>query len=750
MDRCRFIVALAFTFGLLHAEQAWQPDTDWSHWRLGHRTDLEWLQTNRLTITFGSGAPNFESVPRAEFDRQMEQAKAFNRSYHERGYIVLRYLSSSLSGDSESPEAAPRKEQIGAFRFYNESWDEYQDYIGPKPKQDPRNWITVRPDGTFPFYRYAPYGKTPGRGFETWGCPNNPDYARMMEGRIRAQAETGIDGSYVDWTQIAGGTCYCEHCRRNFIAYLEERLPREAAKAKYGVAEYRDVRPPEKRGEPFWMEWTAFRAHTVAEFHRRLRTVARKYNPHFMISGNVFGGFGYGPIAYDAAGDVELLGREGYDDFVYSEIQEFLDSAPRRTAEGVKVTNSPALKYLAAVTHGKPVIVYATEITPPIFPNPTEKCLSAMAQINIAEAAANHTVFREKRETPAGATRMYQFLATNEPRLRTANLHANVAVLASVQQYLADELSFAFSTSRVLADRGIAHVMAPLDDAAGGLEDYGVVVVPYLPLLSRTRQEALLGYARKGGRLLVLGASGVKDEYNVPQKDVPLARALGANAYPAKPRVRKLGRGGDPLPPAAHSRHSLPDFDEGQGRLHDVRPDHGGPVRRHSGRLHAQPHRPGAAPDSRRRGGRGRRGAGRPAHAPGAALALRRDDVDAHPREGENAGPPGELRRDGGWRHHARAERGGGSGAAARERRSAASSTAERSARSIPCPLCARARAGRSASQPRSSAFTAWRLWSSNRRRSDGETHVSANGGPGRGRVYTGAQLGTPRLGRRP
>jgi len=37
-----------------------------------------------------------------------------------------------------------------------------RDYIGPKPAEDPRSWITVRPDGTFPFYRYAPYGKKPG------------------------------------------------------------------------------------------------------------------------------------------------------------------------------------------------------------------------------------------------------------------------------------------------------------------------------------------------------------------------------------------------------------------------------------------------------------------------------------------------------------------------------------------------------------------------------------------------------------
>ncbi len=63
-----------------------------------------------------------------------------------------------------------------------------------------------------------------------------------------------------------------------------------------------------------------------------------------MISGNVFGGFGYGPIAYDGAGNMEMLAAEGYDDFIYSEMQEYLDSAPRKNDQGVKITNSPALE----------------------------------------------------------------------------------------------------------------------------------------------------------------------------------------------------------------------------------------------------------------------------------------------------------------------------------------------------------------------------------------------------------------------
>jgi hypothetical protein len=539
-------LCFAFLLGIasfLSAQPSWKPSTDWGHWRLGQKPDLEFLRANNLTVTFGSGAPNFENVSRQEFDAAMEKAKAVNASYHAKGYIVLRYLSTSLAGTSETGESIPSKDQIRMLTFYNENWKDFEDYIGPKPPEDPTTWITVRPDGTFPYYRYAPYGRKTGKGFETWGCPNNPHYVRMMEGQIRAQAETGIDGSYVDWTQIAGGTCYCNYCARSFTAWLERNLPHGVAKARYGTSDYSNVRLPQKRGEPFWMEYLNFRCDTVANFHRRLREVARKYNPHFMISGNVFGGFGYGPIAYDAAGNMELLGRDGFDDFIYSEIQEFLDSAPRKDDAGTKITNSPALKFLTAVTHGKPVVIYATEITPPIFPNPTDRCLSAMAQINIAEAEANHCIFREKRETPPGATEIYRFLAANEEMLLGQRLYSNVAVVASLRQYMADELSFAFSTSRVLADKGIAHAMIADSDLVSGLPDaYDLIVVPYLPLLSAGQQNALVGFAKKGGTLLVLGKSGFKNEYNLPHEHPALANALGGS-WPRAQVVKEVGAG---------------------------------------------------------------------------------------------------------------------------------------------------------------------------------------------------------------
>jgi hypothetical protein len=539
------LVCILFLFSI-DRPRDWEPITEWGHWRLGHRSNFDFLEQNKFTLTFGSGAPNFEDVTREEFERRSNEAREFNRMYNERGYIVLRYMTSGMRGETVTSEDQPSREDIVLVDFYKNNWHEYEDYIGSKPPEShsPDTWLTVHPDNTFPYYRYAPYGMPKTGRFETWGCPNNPYYSRLMEGRIRSQAEVGINGVYIDWTHIPGNTCYCSYCVEHFKEYLNDNLPIDVAQKKYDVSDYSGVLLPQGHTDPFWLEWVKFRGHSLAEFHKNLRNVAREYNPFFLVSGNVFGGFGYGPFAYDAAANMEILGRDGYHDFLYSEIQEFLDFAPHKNKDGIKITNSPALKFLTAASQGKPVIVYATEITAPIYPDPTPQVLGAMAQINIAESVANQAIFREKRETPQEATDIYNFLYQNEESLVGAHKVSNIAVLTSLNQFLAREQSFSFSFSRVLADKGIAHVLAVEDDITSGkIKQFDLLVIPFIPLLTNEKQEVLVQYVRDGGSLLILGNSGHKNEYNLPQETIVLQSLFPDNLYPEDDYFSKKGNG---------------------------------------------------------------------------------------------------------------------------------------------------------------------------------------------------------------
>jgi len=167
-----------------------------------------------------------------------------------------------------------------------------------------------------------------------------------------------------------------------------------------------------------------------------------------------------------------------------------------------------------------------------------------MAQINIAEAVANHCIFREKRETPQGATNIYKFLAENRRYLIGAQLYSNVGVMASLNQFLADEQSFAFSTSRVLTDQGINHTFFIEDDLYNTqIEQFDIVILPYLPLMSVQNQDLLIDFVKEGGNLFILGSTGIKNQYNLLNKQIPFLEANQLSEYPKDKLIKSLGNG---------------------------------------------------------------------------------------------------------------------------------------------------------------------------------------------------------------
>ncbi len=97
---------------------------------------------------------------------------------------------------------------------------------------------------------------------------------------------------------------------------------------------------------------------------------------------------------------------------------------------------------------------------------------------------------------------------------------------------------------RILADRGINHVIIVEEDLlAGDLSRYDLIYLPYMPLLSAEKQQALIAYAEQGGTLVLLGQCGIKDQYNLLNDKIILANALGADTYSGKKTADTLGRG---------------------------------------------------------------------------------------------------------------------------------------------------------------------------------------------------------------
>jgi hypothetical protein len=64
-----------------------------------------------------------------------------------------------------------------------------------------------------------------------------------------------------------------------------------------------------------------------------------------------------------------------------------------------------------------------------------------------------------------------------------------------------------------------------------------------LPLLSVEKQTALKNYVEQGGSLIILGETGKKDQYNLPNEKIVLASLLGSDKYPSKKVDKKIAKG---------------------------------------------------------------------------------------------------------------------------------------------------------------------------------------------------------------
>lgn len=146
-----------------------------------------------------------------------------NKLLHTRGMKVVGHFNVEfLVGDPDSPEG-PR----GFFKFYRDLWDEKE--LGPKPVADPLTLLEKNADGT-PISQ-AGYGI--GGMKEYWACLRNPDWQKVMKAWVKRGIERGADGYIANY--FYRHNCLCEHCQRDFRAYLAERFKPEELKVKFGV-----------------------------------------------------------------------------------------------------------------------------------------------------------------------------------------------------------------------------------------------------------------------------------------------------------------------------------------------------------------------------------------------------------------------------------------------------------------------------------------------------------------------------------
>lgn len=535
---------------------------DWGHLRIVRSNDnIEFLNRLHATVNQNGGPIIFPKnrdtgefiTDLSQFNELLEKSRQKVKKFHDQGMFVIGYTTMALSGASATYEDTPKPEELNINKVYNTPglWEVYSEYFGPKPPEAPEKWARHTHDMQYSFYRFRhPNAKKTGGSFEMFGCHDNPYYVQYFKGVIKLLAATGHDGAYIDWTKVHGGTCYCEHSKNAFRKYLKEKIPADYLRERYGLTDVANVEPPIDNTMALWREWLQFRSWSLTDYQRQIREAARTINPNFLLSGNINGG-AYGNMAYTNGDDMEMMGT--VEDFFYSEIQHGLQSVPR-TEKGTKISNSGPLKFLAAAAQQKPVWMYCVQPSHP-KPIPNEKSLYNLIKLNIGEAFANHNTFSVVRESfgkpispyvHKGAEEIYAFFKENEANLIGAKLAANVGIFCSINQFYSDEFSYFNPASRVLADNGIAHVMTvERDFSIEELNNYEVIVLPYVPLMSDFQIAELKKYVQNGGGLVMMGLSSLKDEFGRRRENLGLSEILGFDLQntPVVMTNKEVGKG---------------------------------------------------------------------------------------------------------------------------------------------------------------------------------------------------------------
>lgn len=213
----------------------------------------------------------------AEVSERIERLKQYTGKWHEAGIPQLLPYSSyhTIAGDHEKRE--------GFWQFYDH-WDDYAQWLGPKPDSDPFEWLMVDKSGTFvpgACGGYSPKYYAPLHRYRV--CPENPNWQAFQQRLTTLIAEVGYDGVFPDNSNPTD-TCFCPYCRegfRHFVANLPafelDVLGDVPARSRL------DLMSPDTPAELI----RRYRIDTSCRYQQMVRAAGRRVQPGFIVFPNV-------------------------------------------------------------------------------------------------------------------------------------------------------------------------------------------------------------------------------------------------------------------------------------------------------------------------------------------------------------------------------------------------------------------------------------------------------------------------------
>ncbi|MDD4789470.1 MAG: hypothetical protein PHO07_20055 [Pirellulales bacterium] len=361
-------------------------------------------------------------------------------------------------------------------------------------------------------------------------CINAPGFEPYLKKVVAiALGEGGFDGIMFD--NCDAPPCHCPRCAALFRKHLAEIPDPEN---RFGLPTVAHVLPPVRTGfgeiqDPVYQEWIRFHSARLGDLYRRLYRHAKACKPSAIVSGNIQNirranmAARSGLIATDLADCFDVFVSQSgnapgvVDGCVVNRVRELKLAGAAKTSI-LAFCDSDAGGAAEDKTKGEALALVEDAVFGGI---PTDRTvLKADREMVSPERVALHRSLLERFNATVRSGRKGLAAESYQPvRL----LYPRESLMFSEQSHRA-----LLSAEEILLRNHVPYGLLPTEAAAplpipGDCE---VLLVCDQRCLAGSQIEALVRFARGGGRLIVTGQSGWYDESYRQRRENPLAKGL--------------------------------------------------------------------------------------------------------------------------------------------------------------------------------------------------------------------------------
>lgn len=368
-----------------------------------------------------------------------------------------------------------------------------------------------------------------GRYYRWVPCSNDPDFEAYLKKVIRiALTEGHFDGIMID--NCDQPACYCPRCTALFREHLAQEPDPES---RFGLPTVANVLPPIQRPEygeiqdPICQEWVRFRCKRLTDLYRRLYRHAKSCKPSAIVSGNIQN-IRRSNMAGRAGLNMADLG-DCFDIFVSQS-----GNAPG-FSDGCVVNRVREMKLARALD--TPILALCDSDAGGAA-GAKGDALALVEDAVFGGIPTDRTVIKPDREmvSPQRVAVHRALLKRFNETVRAgrqglvAPSYAPVQMLYSRESIMLSENAYraVLATEEILLRNHVPYGLLPTAVATPLVfpNDCEVLLVCDQRCLADAQLEALVRFARRGGRLIVTGESGAYDANYRQRRDNLLAKGL--------------------------------------------------------------------------------------------------------------------------------------------------------------------------------------------------------------------------------